>query len=66
VEFLTRKITIKRLRTLRSLRSKTFPTHIAGSDQIKYWKELQIQYPITDDRQAVIKVLQALDSSLNE
>jgi hypothetical protein len=58
--------TIKTLRTLHNLRSKTFPIHNAGPEAIEYWQELQIQFPIVDDRQAVIKILQALNSSLEE
>jgi hypothetical protein len=58
--------TLGRSRILHKLRSKTFPTHDGGHEAIRYWQELQIQFPVTDERGAVVKLLKALDASLQE
>ncbi|MGH9983054.1 MAG: hypothetical protein ACRD8W_03760 [Nitrososphaeraceae archaeon] len=57
---------LKTLRTLHNLRSTTFPIHNAGSQEVSHLKELQIDFPIGDDRDAAVKMLRSLNSSLAE
>lgn len=58
--------TIKTLRTLHHLRSTSFPIHNAGPEVIRHLHELKISFPISNDRVAAVKMLQALNLSLIE
>ena len=58
--------TISTLRTLYSIRNKTFPLHEAGPDVIEHLSMLNIRFPIVDLKDATYKILQAFDSCLNE
>jgi hypothetical protein len=57
---------ITKLRTLRRLRNTTFPIHDAGSESIGHLRDLNISFPIENQKDAALKMLQAFNSCLLE
>jgi hypothetical protein len=62
------KNTIDKLRTLYSIRSKTFSLHEAGSEIITLLKKLDITFPINEynDKDAASKILESFNLCLIE
>lgn len=60
--------TIRKLRTLYSIRSKTFPLHEAGPEIINLLKRLDITFPINqyNDKESAYKILQGFNLCLIE
>jgi hypothetical protein len=57
---------IAKLRTLPKLRNKIFPIHETGSESISLLQDLNISFPIENEKDAVLKMLQAFNSCLLE
>lgn len=58
--------TFRTLKTLHHVRNTIFPVHSTGTAEINYLRELNVEYPIIDRRDAALKMLRSLNSALLE
>ena len=54
------------LRTLHHVRNTVFPIHSTGSAEITHLRKLNVEYPITDKRDAALKMLRSFNSAFLE
>jgi hypothetical protein len=61
-----KQASLRTLRTLHHVRNTIFPVHSTGTAEIHYLRELNVEYPIIDRRDAALKMLWSLNSALLE